>query len=114
MSPITCPTKGWESSLSRLRPRIKRFSNSGWPRPARTASDMNSNCQHHEAIRRGIRSLLTRDSLGICGEAENGKQAFEKVRELKLDLVILNVSMPVMNGVEAARGNTSVRTSFEN
>ncbi len=31
------------------------------------------------------------------------KQAFEKVRELKLDLVILNVSMPVMNGVEAAR-----------
>ena len=48
-------------------------------------------------------SLLTRDSLGICGEAENGKQAFEKVRELKLDLVIPNVSMPVMNGVEAAR-----------
>src|SRR2546427_749597 len=46
---------------------------------------------------------LTRDSLAICGEAENGKQAFEKVREPKLDLVILNVSMPVMNGVEAAR-----------
>jgi len=57
----------------------------------------------HEAIRRGIRSLLTRDSLEICGEAENGKQAFDKVRELKLDLVILSVSMPVMNGVEAAR-----------
>ena len=53
--------------------------------------------------RRGIRSLLTRDSLGICGEAENGKQAFEKVRELKPDLVILSVSVPVMNGVEAAR-----------
>jgi len=53
--------------------------------------------------RRGIRSLLTRDSLGICGEAENGEQAFEKVREPKLDLVILNVSMPVLNGVEAAR-----------
>ena len=34
---------------------------------------------------------------------ENGKQAFEKVRELKLDLVILNVSMRVMNSVEAAR-----------
>jgi len=36
-------------------------------------------------------------------EAENGKQAFEKVRELKLDLVILNVSTPVMNSVEAAQ-----------
>jgi len=57
----------------------------------------------HEVIRRGIRSLLTRDSLEICGEAENGKQALEKVRELKPDLVILDVSMPVMNGVEAAR-----------
>jgi len=77
------------------------------------APDMNSNCHDHEAIRRGIRSLLIRDSLGICDEAENGKQAFEKVRELKLDVVILNVSMPVMNGGEAARENTSVRTSFE-
>ena len=54
-------------------------------------------------MRSGIRSLLTRESLGICGEAENGKQAFEKFRELKLNLVILNVSMPVMNSVEAAR-----------
>jgi CheY-like chemotaxis protein len=57
----------------------------------------------HETIRRAIRSLLTRDSLEICGEAENGKQALEKVRELKPDLVILDVSMPVMNGLEAAR-----------
>jgi DNA-binding NarL/FixJ family response regulator len=57
----------------------------------------------HAAIRRGIRSLLTRDSLEICGEAQNGKQAIEKVRELKPDLVILDVSMPVMNGIEAAR-----------
>jgi len=48
-------------------------------------------------------SLLTRDALGICGEAENGKQAFEKVRELKLDLASSGVSMPVMNSVEAAR-----------
>src|SRR6266699_996329 len=57
----------------------------------------------HEAMRRGIRSILTRDSVEICGEAENGKQALEKVRELKPDLVTLDISMPVMNGVEAAR-----------
>jgi len=37
--------EGWESSLSRLRARIKRFSKSGWPRQARMPSDMNSNCQ---------------------------------------------------------------------
>jgi len=41
--------------------------------------------------------------LEICGEDENGKQALEKVRELKPDLVILDISMPVMNGLEAAR-----------
>jgi CheY-like chemotaxis protein len=57
----------------------------------------------HEVIRRGIRSLLGRDSLEVCGEAENGKQALEKVRELKPDLVILDVSMPLMSGIEAAR-----------
>jgi two-component system nitrate/nitrite response regulator NarL len=57
----------------------------------------------HEGIRRGIRSLLSWDSLEICGEAENGKQALEKVRELKPDLVILDISMPVMNGIESAR-----------
>jgi two-component system, NarL family, nitrate/nitrite response regulator NarL len=57
----------------------------------------------HEAIRRGIRSLLGQDSLEICGEAKNGKQALEKVRELEPDLVILDISMPVMDGIEAAR-----------
>jgi len=62
-------------------------------------------------MRRGIRSLLTRDSLGICGEAENGKQALEKVRELKPDLVISGVRMPVMNGASRPLGKYVVRTS---
>lgn len=57
----------------------------------------------HEVIRRGIRSLLARDSVEVCGEAANGKQALEKVLELKPDLVILDVSMPVIDGIEAAR-----------
>ncbi len=50
-----------------------------------------------------VSGLFLPGTLGICGEAENGKQAFETAGELKLDLVILNVSMPVMNRVEAAR-----------
>jgi two-component system chemotaxis response regulator CheY len=39
----------------------------------------------------------------VCGEAENGKVAVEKVAELKPQAVILDLSMPVMNGLEAAR-----------
>jgi DNA-binding NarL/FixJ family response regulator len=38
----------------------------------------------------------------VCGEAENGKAAVEKVKELHPDVVILDLQMPVMNGLEAA------------
>ena len=38
----------------------------------------------------------------ICGEAENGREAIERVRELHPDLVILDIVMPVMSGIEAA------------
>jgi two-component system, NarL family, nitrate/nitrite response regulator NarL len=50
-----------------------------------------------------VSGLFLPGTLWEFAEAENGKQAFEKVRELKLELVILNVNMPVTNGVEAAR-----------
>jgi DNA-binding NarL/FixJ family response regulator len=38
----------------------------------------------------------------VCGEAENGQQAVEKVKELHPNLVLLDINMPVMNGVQAA------------
>jgi DNA-binding NarL/FixJ family response regulator len=39
----------------------------------------------------------------ICGEAENGKEAIEKAQKLHPDLIVLDLSMPVMNGLDAAR-----------
>jgi DNA-binding NarL/FixJ family response regulator len=39
----------------------------------------------------------------ICGEAQNGREAFEKAYELQPDLILLGLSMPVMNGLDAAR-----------
>src|SRR6266478_2195108 len=39
----------------------------------------------------------------ICGEAENGKEAIAKALELHPDLIVLDLSMPVMNGIDAAR-----------
>jgi DNA-binding NarL/FixJ family response regulator len=38
----------------------------------------------------------------VCGEAENGKIAVERVQELHPDMVLLDLQMPVMNGIEAA------------
>jgi DNA-binding NarL/FixJ family response regulator len=55
-----------------------------------------------QKIRSGVRSLLMSESVEICGEAENGREAIERVRELHPDLVILDIIMPVMNGIEAA------------
>jgi two-component system nitrate/nitrite response regulator NarL len=56
----------------------------------------------HEATRRGVRSIFADGRWEVCGEAENGYDAIEKVRELKPGLVILDISMPVMNGIQAA------------
>jgi DNA-binding NarL/FixJ family response regulator len=39
----------------------------------------------------------------VCGEAENGKEAVAKAQELRPDLIVLDLSMPVMNGFDAAR-----------
>jgi two-component system nitrate/nitrite response regulator NarL len=51
-----------------------------------------------------VRVTLAREPhFEICGEAENGRDAVAKVKQLKPDAVILDVSMPVMNGLEAAR-----------
>jgi len=54
-------------------------------------------------VRRGIRSTVNgHPPWTVCGEAENGQQAIDLVLELKPDLVVLDLSMPVMNGFQAA------------
>lgn len=56
------------------------------------------------AIRRSMGLLLEQEGdWTICGEAENGQVAINRVRELRPDVVILDLAMPVMNGLEAAR-----------
>jgi len=56
------------------------------------------------AIRQCLRSSIERqEDLLVCGEAENGENAIAKVKELIPDLVVLDLQMPVMNGLDAAR-----------
>jgi len=57
----------------------------------------------HFAARTTIRSLLDWHSFQVCGDAKDGKEAIEKVIELKPDIVVLDINMPVMDGLTAAR-----------
>jgi DNA-binding NarL/FixJ family response regulator len=59
----------------------------------------------HEIVREGIRTLVARSGRGweICGEARNGKEAVEMARTLKPDVAVLDITMPEMSGLEAAK-----------
>ena len=58
----------------------------------------------HEVVRVGLRFVLAQNrEWVICGEASNGVEAVERTAELQPDVVILDLSMPVMSGLEAAR-----------
>ena len=58
----------------------------------------------HQVVRTGLRSLLeSRNGWQVCAEAANGREAVEKSGELKPDVAVLDIGMPLLNGVEAAR-----------
>jgi DNA-binding NarL/FixJ family response regulator len=58
----------------------------------------------NELVRKLLRSCIEDDpDWHVCGEAGDGKEAVAKVEELKPDVVLLDLQMPVMNGLEAAR-----------
>lgn len=58
----------------------------------------------HEVLRHCLRSMLeSKGNWTVCGEADNGRMAIERAKELKPDLVILDIAMPLVNGFEAAR-----------
>ena len=57
----------------------------------------------HEVVRRGVRSILgARPEWEVIAEAANGRDAIEAAKTHRPDVVILDISMPVMNGLEAA------------
>jgi DNA-binding NarL/FixJ family response regulator len=58
----------------------------------------------HRIVREGLRSLLeAEDDMVVIGEAENGRKAIELAEELGPDVVVMDIGMPELNGIEATR-----------
>ena len=58
----------------------------------------------HAVVRRGVRSLLeSRDGWEVCGEATTGRDAVELSRHLRPDIVVIDLSLPELNGLDATR-----------
>lgn len=57
----------------------------------------------HALVRQGLRSLLERDGFSVVGEASDGMEAFEFCQSLGPDIVVMDISMPSQNGLNAAR-----------
>lgn len=58
----------------------------------------------HQVVRTGLRALLeSKSGWQVCAEAANGREAVEKAGQLKPDVAVLDIGMPLLNGVEATR-----------
>src|SRR5947209_20584494 len=58
----------------------------------------------HEVMRQGLKLVLEKEpGFEICGVAKTGKEAVEQAKALRPDIVVLDMSMPELTGVEAAR-----------
>ena len=60
-------------------------------------------CDDAAFMRMMIKDILTKNGYNIAGEAENGAKAVEKYNELKPDLVLMDITMPEMDGIEALK-----------
>jgi two-component system response regulator NreC len=64
----------------------------------------------HTIVREGLAKLLEGEAdLQVVGEAENGREAVERVEALKPDVVLMDIAMPMLNGIEATRQIRKIR-----
>jgi DNA-binding NarL/FixJ family response regulator len=58
----------------------------------------------HDVVRAGVRTILaSRSDWEVCGEATNGKMAVELARKLDPDLIVMDITMPIMSGLDASK-----------
>jgi two-component system chemotaxis response regulator CheY len=64
-------------------------------------------------MRMMIKDILTKNGYVVVGEAENGARAVEKYNELKPDLVIMDITMPEMDGIEAVKAIKGINSNAD-
>jgi DNA-binding NarL/FixJ family response regulator len=98
-------TNLWNPSLVAVRRPVRHGPACSYPRRKQAyVSHSILIVDDNNLVRRLLRGWLEQHSeWDICGEAENGQIAVERVEQLHPDIVILDLQMPVMNGLEAAR-----------
>ena len=96
-----------ESTKSPVRPsanppRLDSIETAGQPRTSSGALRVLI-ADDYEAVRVGLCAILRSADISVCAQAKNGEEAVEKSIQLRPDLVILDISMPGIGGIEAAR-----------
>src|SRR6266436_4038300 len=96
-----------ESTKSPVRPsanppRLGSIQTAGQPRTSSVALRVLI-ADAYEAVRVGLCAILRSADISVCAQAKNGEEAVEKSIQLRPDLIILDISMPGIGGLEAAR-----------
>jgi DNA-binding NarL/FixJ family response regulator len=110
---IPSDSKGRHDSQS-----AEPFGNDPMPGPKSWGNSMKSLriliADDHDLVRRGIKSLIeSRPEWQVCDEAHSGREAVAKAEERKPDIVVLDIAMPELNGLEAARRIRKVSPNSE-
>lgn len=58
---------------------------------------------NHALVRQGLKGLLEREGFQVAGEASNGQEVVQLVAKVRPEIAILDISMPILNGIDAAR-----------
>ena len=60
-------------------------------------------CDDHRLMRDGLKAILEKAGFAVVGEAENGRESVELALQLRPDVVVMDISMPDLNGIDATR-----------